>query len=301
VASAAIIALVREGRGLADAIEESSIELPPVFLGLIRAGESGGTLSSALRRAAEHAESHAATESQIRAALAYPAIVALAGGGALAIMVGVVLPKFAAVLSDFGQALPPLTRTVLAASRVAGEWGVATLAAMAIAALGVQWYCRSDEGRRVLHRGLLATPGIGTIRSAGATARFTAALAALLECGLSLRTSLHHAAPAVGDAEILARLSESRVRLDAGEALASSLAASGALTPLAVQLVAAGEESGRLPKMLAFAARLEQARADRLTRSGVQLIEPALILALALLVGVVAAAMLQAVYAVRPA
>jgi type II secretory pathway component PulF len=254
-----------------------------------------------MRRAAEHAETTAATQAAVRAALAYPAMVALAGCGAVAVMVGVVMPRFAKVLADLDQPLPPSTRLVLNSAELLRGWGGVALVGLTIAAILLIHATRQrPDGRRTIDRLLLQLPGIGTIRWAGATARFAASVAAMLECGVTLRTSLRHATAAVGDAEITARLELARARVDAGDTLGRSLDELGVVTPLAARLVAAGEESGRLPGMLAFAARLEQARADRLTKTGVRLVEPALILAFAAIVGLVAAAMLQAVYSVRP-
>lgn len=291
---------VREGRGLARALEESSLEIPAIVVGLVRAGESGSGFVPAMRRAADHAEAEATTRASIRAALAYPALVAVAGVGALALMLGVVMPRFAAVLDGLDQTLPPLTRAVLAVADGARLLAVPVLVLLAGAAVALHEALRRPAGRRAVHRFLLEVPGVGAVRWAGATARLAAALGALLDSGVTLRQGLRNVAPAVGDAEIGARLADARARIDAGDGVGHAFEELRVVTPLAARLVAAGEESGRLPGMLAFAARIEQARAERLTRTGVRLIEPSLILVFAALVAIVAAAMLQAIYAVQP-
>jgi len=295
-----LLAAVREGRGLARALEESALDVPPIVIGLVRAGEAGSGLAEAMRRAANHAEQDAATAASVRAALAYPALVAVAGTGAVVVMVGVVMPRFASLLADFDQSLPPVTRLVLGAAEAARASFLPMAVALVVAVVGVQEALRRPEGRRTIHRLLLAVPGLGTVRWASASARLSSALGALLESGVTLRTGLRSAAPAVGDSEIEARLELARTRVEAGDGLGRAFDELGVVTPLAARLVAAGEESGRLPGMLAFAARMEQARAERLTKAGVRLIEPTLILAFAGIVALVAAAMLQAVYAVRP-
>jgi type II secretory pathway component PulF len=300
-ASVGLVAAVREGRGLAVAFDDAGVALPPTIRGLIEAGERGGALAAALRRAALHAESRAHSEAAVRSALAYPAVVALAGGAALVVLVGVVLPRFASVLSDLGQTMPPLMRGVLLVADAIRSWWLVGLVVVTAALISTQRQLRSSNGRRAIDRMLLRMPGVGTVRAAAATARVSGALSTLLESGLPLRTSLRFAIPAAGDTEIEWRLHEARVRLDAGETFARALGTVDATTVLATRLVAAGEESGQLPRMLAFVARVEQERADRLLRDGIKMLEPALILGLAGLVGVVAAALLQAVYAVRPA
>ncbi|MCL4213532.1 MAG: type II secretion system F family protein [Gemmatimonadales bacterium] len=296
-----LVQSVREGKGLARALEESGLSVPAVALGLVRAGETGGGLTTSLERAAEYAETTESTRAAVRGALAYPAVVGVVGTGTIVIMVGVVLPRFAAVLADLKQSLPPTTLAVLSVAEWMRQWGPLLLAVAALAGILLRAMPLHSGGRRALHRLLLTLPGIGAIRWSNATARFTATLAALLECGLALRAALRHAAEAIGDDEIRARLAEARARLDAGETLGHVLRESAVLTPLAVSLVSAGEASGRLPAMLSYASRLELRRADHLTRVGVRWIEPSLILLFALVVGLVATAMLQAVYAVRPA
>lgn len=292
---------VREGRGLARSLEESPLLLPPIVLGLIRAGEAGAGLAPAMRRAAEHAEGVAATRAAIRSALAYPALVAVVGTAAIGVLLGVVLPRFGAVLAELGQQLPPMTRLVLAAAEALRRGGPAALGVLGGGVFLLHAWRQRPEGRRAVDRFLLGVPAVGEVRWASASARLAASLAALLECGIPLRAALRHARVTVADAEIEARLEAARERLEAGDPLGRTFEALEVVTPMAARLVAAGEEGGRLPGMLAFAARLEQSRAERLTRTAVRLVEPTLILVFAGIVGVVAAAMLQAIYAVRPA
>lgn len=291
---------IREGRSLASALDESVLGVPAITIGIVRAGEAGGGIAAAMRRAAEHAESSAATRDAIRAALAYPTIVAVAGGSALALMVGVVLPKFAVVLSDIGQTLPASTRMVLAAAGLARGLALPLLVVVVGVAIAVHRSQATREGRRAIHRALLQVPIVGRVRAAAATSRFCAALSALLASGVPLRSAMLHAAHAIDDEELAARALEARTRIAAGERVAGTLRSLEVITPTATRLIGAGEESGRLSEMLQYAAQLEQARAERLTKTAVRLIEPTLILSFAAVVGVVAAAMLQAVYAVRP-
>jgi general secretion pathway protein F len=296
----AIEAGIREGKGLAGALSDCGLILPALVIGLLRTGDAGSGLAIALRRAAEFSEVAAETRAAIRSALAYPAVVVTVGLAALGMMVGIVMPQFAATLEGVGGALPPLTRGVLEATGFLRVFALPACAALIAATLAMQHALVDVTARRALERHLLRVPLLGAVRKAAATARFTAALGALLESGATLRAALRDAQGTLGDSELNARLDETRRRMDAGQKLAHALEQTGALGEIAVRLVAAGEESGRLPQMLDFAARLERARAERLTRTAVRLIEPLLIVGLALAVAVVAAAMLQAVYAVRP-
>lgn len=295
-----IRAALREGNGLASALERAALGIPPLVIGMARAGEAGSGLAAAIAHAAAWAEHRAATRHAIRSAIAYPALVAVTGVGALSVMVAVVLPRFGAILAGLGQTLPPTTRFVLAAASTARTLALPAMLSLLAAAWLAQRSMDSANGRRALHRRLLALPGVGRVREASATARFSAALGALLESGVPVRHGILHAARATDDAEIEARALEARDRIAAGDSVSRALRELRVVTPLAYRLVAAGEETGRLASMLAFAARMEEQRAERLTRGAIRLIEPTLVLAIAAAVGLVAAAMLQAVYAVRP-
>ena len=291
---------VREGASLGAALEQSGLAVPAVVLGIVRAGEAGSGLARAVRRAADLMDEAAATRAAVRAALIYPCILAVAGTVSVGILVGVVLPRFGAILADLGQALPPTTRFVLQASAVARVAGLpAAFATLIILVAWRSWVSTGNGAVRWANL-LLGIPVIGTIRRSQATARVCAALSALLESGVALSSALTHAARAAGDAAIQDRVLAARTSVIAGVRPSAAFLTEDALTPIAARLVRAGEETGALVPMLAHAARLENERATDRVRSAVRLLEPTLILAFGGLVALVAAALLQAIYSVRP-
>jgi type II secretory pathway component PulF len=296
----AIQAAVREGASLGMALARSPLALPAVVLGIIQAGEAGSGAAPAVRRAAELTEQAAATRAAVLGALAYPAVLVVASTASVALLVGVVLPRFGAILVDLQQVLPPTTRLVLGMANVARAGALPVLLVGFISVLVGRSWTATDAGRSRWHGVLLRTPLLGTIRRAAATARIGAALSALLESGVPLAAGLLHAARAAGDAALAARLLVAREAIVTGERPSAALARADALTPIAIRLVRAGEESGQLAAMLAHIATLERERATRLIASAVRLLEPTIILAFGGLVGLVAAALLQAIYAVRP-
>jgi len=291
---------VREGRTLASALTNSGLQLPPVVIGIIHAGEAGRGVAVAVRRAADLTETAAGTRRAVRGALAYPLVLATAGLATVALLVGVVVPRFAAILTDLGQELPPSTRFVLGTADALRVSVLPILIALGVAFVIWRAWIEKEEGRRRWHGWLLAVPIVGAVRRSGATSRACAALAALLENGVPLPTALSHAARAAGDAALGSRVLSAREGLSHGERLSAAIDRERALTPVAVRLIRAGEETGGLAAMLDHAARIEGERATQLVRNAVRLLEPALILAFGGLVALVAAALLQAVYAVRP-
>jgi general secretion pathway protein F len=290
---------VRAGTSFASALSATAV-FPDVVIGLVQAGESGSGLGAALRRGAEFTEQTAVLHSTIIASLAYPAVLACAGVASVGLMVGIVLPRFAAILGELGQSLPPVTHFVIQGATLAR---LATLPFLvALVAAVVIWHAWTSTvlGRRQWHDQLLALPLIGDIRRAAATARYFGALAALLENGVAISAGLIGASRAAGDAAISARVLEARELVSHGERLSRALDRTRAATPLAIRLTRAGEESSNLTRMMNHVAKLEHDRAARLVRTATRVLEPTLVICIGGLIALVAAALLQAVYSVRP-
>lgn len=291
---------VREGASLAAALERSGLGLPPVVLGIVHAGEAGSGVAPAVARAATLMEDVAATRAAVRGALAYPAVLAIAGTASVGVLVGVVLPRFGAILADLGQSLPASTRLVLTIASLVRTGALPLLAAALIAFVGWRAWTTTADGVARWHDLLLHMPMVGGVRRSAATARACAACAALLENGVPFSTALAHAARATGDAALTARLLDARREVIAGHRPSAAIAAHDAMTPVVTRLIRAGEETGALAAMMAHAGTLESERATARVRAAVKLLEPALILVFAGIVGLVAAALLQAIYSVRP-
>ncbi|MCG8469652.1 MAG: type II secretion system F family protein [Gemmatimonadetes bacterium] len=291
---------VREGSPLAESLAEQSFEFSRTALGIIRAGEGGSGLPAAVTRAAELLERQAQLRSAIRSALAYPLLLAFAGLAATVVLIGVVLPRFALILEDLGQELPRATAWVLDTAELARVAGLPLLGAAIAGTIGLRAWIRTETGRRRWHRLLLRAPLLRRVRRSKATAQACVALAALLRSGCPLPTALRHAAGATDDEEISARFRSVRERVARGERLARALDETEAMSATATRLLAAGERSGRLADMAERAGDVETAASERTIKRAVRLIEPALILSFGAVVAFVAAALLQAVYAVRP-
>jgi general secretion pathway protein F len=291
---------VREGRSLSAGLSAAPIAIPAAVLGIIQAGEQTGELASAIRRSAVLLEERAATRSALVQALVYPAILALAGAGSVALLVAVVIPRFADVLSELGQTLPATTRLVLDAAHVANALALPGMLATAMLLLLWRGWVATESGRERWHTALLALPLAGAVRHAAATSHASGVLSAMLATGVPLAPALQRSAPASGDAAVTARLLVARTAVVAGTRLSVALRDERAFSPPALRLVRAGEESGRLAEMLAHASRIEGERATQLVRGAVRVIEPGLVLLFGGVVALVAAALLQAVYAVRP-
>lgn len=298
---AALRTSVREGLPLARAFRDAGFGLPPHVSGMIEAGEAGGTLVEALREVAQLVEQSAEHRAAVHGALAYPAILAVAGTSAVAMLVGVVLPRFSDILSDIGQELPPSARLLMFVSALMSRWWPLLLGVpVAMIAWSVHTVARDAVARRRVHEWLLALPVIGPLRHATAGARVASALSSMLGTGVPIASALAHGALAAGDDAISARVLAAREGVIRGERLSHAFAAGAVVRPGVLQLIRAGEATGELGEMLKTSARIEAEWSMARIRTLTRLIEPSLILCFGGAIAFVAAALLQAVYSIRP-
>jgi type II secretory pathway component PulF len=211
-----------------------------------------------------------------------------------------VLPRFTELIGDAGQQIPVLTRLLLGLNAVVQTGALPALACVAVSIIAWRAWTARPDGRRKWHGLLLAIPAAGQIRRSAATASACATLSALLRSGVQLAAAIPFAARAAGDAAVEAALLAARTRVLAGESFSSALQAESALTITAIRFVRIGEETGTLSELLDRAAQIESAHALQRLKQLIRLIEPGLVIAFGALVMAVAAALLQAVYAVRP-
>jgi general secretion pathway protein F len=291
---------IRQGRGFAESLASADDRVPPAIIGILRAGERGDGLSRAAKRAAEILEENESTRAAFVAAITYPSVLAIAGLASIGLLVGVVLPRFASLLTDLGQSLPRSTALLLDAAKLV-ERGTPALGVLAALGALAWWHWTSTaSGREQWHAFLIATPLLGAVRHQNATAAACGTLGGLLESGLTLGNAAALAADTCGDAAVRSRVHRARARVLGGARLGHALGEERAFTSVATRLISAGEQSGRLGTMALHAARIERQLALQRTRAAVRFIEPAMVLCFGGLIAFVAAALLQAVYAIRP-
>ena len=287
---------VQRGAMLSEAVRRQ-----PLFgafaAAVCRAGEESGTLDQALVRLADWYEQELELRSQIRSALTYPALMGIVAGIGVAVLLILVVPRFVAILGDIGAELPVSTRILVGASALVVNWWWLWLIGIGATILATRWWIKQPGNRRRWHAARLNLPGVGALERNSLTAQFTNAWGVLLNSGTPMLAALRVAREGIGNESIANELETAVEKVARGERVSESLA--GALTPLAVELLSAGEESGRLPEMCARVASVHEQSAQRSVRTLVKLIEPVLILVFGAVVGFIALAMLQAVYSVN--
>ncbi len=291
---------LREGASFANALAVGRGVVPGLVIGMVRGGERGSQLGTALDHIATHLEHEADLVGRVRQALTYPLFLAVAGFASVLVITTVVVPRFAAILGDLGQQLPPATRLLLGMSDLLTRFWIPLLVIVVIATWSAIEWIRRPAGRKSVEELLLKLPFIGSVRRSLATARVMRALGGMLRAGMPLLPALDAAREAAGDLAIAERLERSRERVVQGAALAAALEREKALSASALQLVMVGESSGHVAEMALNAGNLAAQEAERGLRTLVTALEPALIVAFGGIVAFTAAALLQAVYSLRP-
>ncbi|HEX4600825.1 MAG TPA: type II secretion system F family protein [Gemmatimonadales bacterium] len=288
---------VREGTALAQAFAAQERYFDPLFVAMVSAGESSGALDIVFERVSEQLEEGAELRSQVRSALLYPALLAVVACVGVGVLLGFVIPRFAAILADVGGTLPLSTRLLLGASRILTRGWWAWLLLGVVSVYAASRALARPAGRRRWHAARLGWPWVGDLELKYSTARFARTLGLLLKSGVPAVPALKIARASATNLVVQDGIERAGAALAEGSPLAPALA--GTLPPLALQMLAVGEESGRLDDLCLRVADTYDGEVRRALRTAVTLLEPALILLFGTLVGFIALAMLQAIYGIN--
>ena len=293
----AVRAAVRRGAPLSDALARHPAYFPTIVPAMVRAGESSGALDVVFTQLADYLDETAELRAQVRTALLYPALMAVVASVGVAVLLLFVVPRFAVILEDVGGSLPLSTRLLVwAGGALSGYWWLWLPLAVALIVGAVELMRRPDVRAR-WHGWRLGLPLLGDLETKFVAARLTRTLGLLLCNGLPMIPALRVARSTVTNSVVLRQLDEAITAVSEGGTLAAAL--QPVLPPLALQMLAIGEESGGLEGMCLRIADTYDGEVRRAVRGGVALIEPAMILLFGALVGFVALAMLQAVYSIN--
>ncbi len=274
---------VNQGSSLADAMAQAG-PFSDLYVGMVRAGETGGALETVLARLAEYLESQVRLRNKVGSILIYPAVMfffALIVVGALVVFV---LPQISELLASLNQPLPVYTRIVISGSRIAKDWWWAFLVVGAAAAYGFRALIRTPSGRHWYDRTRLRLPVVGRVVRTLAISRFTRTLATLLAGGIPIVRALDTAKHVANNVVIGNAIDAAREGITGGASLAKPLRQSGEFPPLVTHMVEVGEASGELEAMLAKVAETYDEQVETTMTRLTALLEPLLIL---LMVGIV--------------
>lgn len=269
---------VMEGAGLAAALADYPDSFPEIYRASVAAGEQSGRLGTVLERLADYAESRDALRQKMITALAYPVLLALV---AVAVVTGLLLyvvPQIVGVFASMKQTLPLPTTVLIALSEFVKHWGLLLGLFLIVAAVGARFALRRDALRMAWHRWLLRLPLVGKLTRASNTARAARTLALLSASAVPLLDALAISAQVVPNLPMREALRRAAHKVREGGAFSRALADSGYFPPVAVRLIASGERSGQLERMLDEAAAHQAKELDRWLAVLTAVLGPAVIL-----------------------
>jgi general secretion pathway protein F len=274
-----------EGNSFASALSRYPNIFSKLYVNMVKAGESSGTLEIVLDRLADITEKQQALTSRIRAAMAYPIFMALIGAAVLILLLTFIVPNITSIFTDMGKVLPTPTRLLISVSAWLTQFWWVLLLLMVAAGFALRAVRKTDQGAFYIDRFILHLPLFGSLVRRLTVARFTRTLGSLLQNGVSMLIALDIARGIAGNRLISEAIEAAAVDVEKGRGLGQSLGQADTFPHLAVQMIEVGEQSGDLEEMLIKIADVYEREVESTVMSITSLMEPLMILGMALVVG----------------
>ncbi len=255
-----IRAAVRDGSTLHAALGRYPDSFPRLYLGLVRAAEAGGDLSSTLERLATLMERERALVTTLQSAMIYPTMLALAAIGSIVLLLTRVLPQFVPLFEQNGAALPRSTQMLITAGDILSSDGLFLLLGLVLLGILVRQALRQERARLFVDRTLLRLPTIGLLMREVLAARFTRTLGTLLGNGVPLIGAMSIVRDVIGNLAVLGAIDRAIESAKGGAGLSRTLEAAGIFPARAIHLLRLGEETAQLGPMALRAAEIHEAQ-----------------------------------------
>ena len=240
------------GRGntLSQSLKQHEHQFSPLFVSMIHVGESTGKLDDAFSQLVRHLEMERDTKKKVTSALRYPSLVIVSIFAAIMVVNVFVIPSFSKVFSKFGADLPFATTILLNTSNFFLQYWWLIMGVVVFGGVGFLHYIKTEKGHYQWDKIKLKLPLVGDLLNRIALSRFTRTFAMLFSAGVPILNALEVSAEAIGNRYIEAAVKEMRSGIERGDSLARTANASGMFTPLILQMITVGEESGAVDKLL---------------------------------------------------
>jgi general secretion pathway protein F len=285
---------VRGGSSLAAAIAGEPRSFSKLYVGLVRAGEAGGTLPATLDRLATLLERERSLSANLRSAMIYPALLIVAAVGSIVLLLDYVLPQFAPIFQQAGAELPAATRALMTLGTVVGAATPWLLLALLAGGLIARQLLLRHAYRLKLDHLLLHLPIVGGLMRETLAARLTRTLGSLLQNGVPLIPALGIVKDALGNLAAAAAVEAATVGAKGGAGLARPLAAAGLFPARTIHLLQLGEEAAQLATMALKAADIHDEQARLMVQRLVALAVPMITIVMGLAVAGIVSALLTA-------
>ena len=284
---------VNEGSSLADALKAHPKVFPGVYVNMVAAGEASGMLDGVLERLADFLDSQADLRTKVTGALIYPMVLAVFAALVVTIIMVFVVPKVTAIFADFERALPWYTQLLITTSDfITGFWWL-LLAMLAGAGFSLKRFRSRPEGREKWDGMVLRVPQVGKLVVMVAVARFSRTLATLLASGVPVLTALDITSNVLGNTILMKAVEAARDSIREGESISTPLKRSGQFPPIVTHMIAVGERSGELERMLEHVAVAYDSQVSVRIAAMTRILEPTMIIIMAVVVGSIAFSMMM--------
>ncbi len=292
----AVVRDIERGSRFSDSLERHPVVFPPFYTRLIRVGEATGGLVNTFGRLGVTLERRKAIQDKVRGALTYPLVSLLVAAVAGVILVTTSLPALVDLLNEIGGELPLTTRILQSAASFLQRYLPHLVGALAGILILIVLYFRTPRGARVRDRTLLRMPVVGGVVLRSNMHALTSTLKNLIDEGVPLMESLRLSADSVGNLVIRDALQDVTAQAEQGMSLGQAFSEQVIFPPLFTQGVVTGEVAGNLAETLGGLAEFYQQESERSIAAATELIQPAIILLVAIVVGFVAVAVLSGIY-----
>lgn len=291
-----ILREVEGGGSLTTALEKHQDVFDQVYIALTRAGEQAGVLDKVLTRLADNLEKQKEFNSKLKGAMVYPAIVV----GGMVIVAGImiifVIPKLTSIYDEFQAELPAMTKMLLAISRFATSYWWLALAMVASAVVGFRVLSKQPAYRKYTDQFLFRVPIIGKLKKLMVLTEFTRTLGLLVGSGILIVEALNIVKRSLGSSIFERAVSDASSEVERGLPLATALARSDVFPPLLPQMIAVGEETGKLDEVLGKISTYFEQEADVAVRGLTTALEPLIMIVLGVGVGFLIVAVIMPIY-----
>jgi len=276
---------VQEGEPLSKAMNEYPAVFPEIMINMVEAGEVGGVLDEVLGRLATHFEKEHKLNERVKSAMVYPAVVISMALLSVSFILLFVLPTFMKMFENMNIEVPLPTRILLALSGLLTNYGIWLVVILAVGGYGLVLLVRQPKNRLVLDQLLFILPIFGLLGRKVAIARFSRTLSTLVRGGVPIIAAIEVVKKTAGNLSMTRALTTAQTSIREGRGLAAPLGASNVFTPMVVQMVAIGEETGELDKMLEKIADFYDSDVEDMINRLSSMLEPILIGVLGVIIG----------------
>jgi type IV pilus assembly protein PilC len=287
---------VETGSSLSAALAKHKKVFSPLFINMVRAGESSGMLDDILDRLSQYLEKTSSLQKKVRSAMIYPAIVSAMALGITLILLLKVVPIFKDIFSGFGAKLPMPTEIMINLSNALQHYFVFIVLAVIGIFFLFRMYVRTEKGRLRFDGFLLNVPIFGILLRKVAISKFSRTLSTLIKSGVPILSALEIVGKTSGNKTVEAAVDNVRKNVREGESIAAPLAKSGVFPTMMTRMVSVGERSGELEKMLSKIADFYDEQVDTAVSGLTSIMEPLIIAFLGIVIGSVVIAMFLPIF-----